>query len=115
MKYRYLICSVDPTSGNVHVRRFETHLVPRQVPIDLAEEEANGSKEKVQPKIDTLGDIDGTIKLDKGWLTTETIMQFKFFDNPFSVKERIKNRLLYVKVSWSSVLDEQRRSALCEV
>uniref|UniRef100_A0A453Z005 Glycerophosphocholine phosphodiesterase n=1 Tax=Anopheles gambiae TaxID=7165 RepID=A0A453Z005_ANOGA len=117
VKYRYLICSVDPTSGNVHVRRFETHLVPRQVPIDLAEEEANGSKEKVQPKIDTLGDIDGTIKLDKGWLTTETIMQFKFFDNPFSVKERIKNRLLYVKITTMNLrinAESQNLSSLLE-
>uniref|UniRef100_A0A182ML41 GP-PDE domain-containing protein n=1 Tax=Anopheles culicifacies TaxID=139723 RepID=A0A182ML41_9DIPT len=115
VKYRYLICSVDPTSGNVHVRRFETHIVPRQVPIDLADEEVPTSQ--VQPKIDTLGDIDGNIKLDKGWLTTETIMQFKFFDNPFSVKERIKNRLLYVKITTMNLrinAETQNLSSLLE-
>ncbi|XP_049277115.1 glycerophosphocholine phosphodiesterase GPCPD1 isoform X2 [Anopheles funestus] len=115
VKYRYLICSVDPTSGNVHVRRFETHTVPRQVPIDLSDEEVHTGQ--VQPKIDTLGDIDGNIKLDKGWLTTETIMQFKFFDNPFSVKERIKNRLLYVKITTMNLrinAESQNLSSLLE-
>ncbi|XP_052866164.1 glycerophosphocholine phosphodiesterase GPCPD1 [Anopheles cruzii] len=95
--YRYLICSIEPTTENVHVRRFETHLVPRQIPVWLADEPADGKG--VEPKIDTLGDINGHVKLDKGWLTTETIVQFKFFDNPFSVKDRIKNRLLYVKIT----------------
>lgn len=92
--YRYFICSMDPTSENVHVRRFETHIEPRTIPIDGA-----SSQTDQETKIDTLGDIDGSIKLDRGWLTSETIIQFKFFDNPFLVKERIKNRLLYVKVS----------------
>ncbi|XP_058058575.1 glycerophosphocholine phosphodiesterase GPCPD1 [Anopheles bellator] len=97
--YRYLICSIDPTTENVHVRRFETHLVPRQIPVWLADETADGPGKGGELKIDTLGDINGNVKLDKGWLTTETIVQFKFFDNPFSVKDRIKNRLLYVKIT----------------
>ncbi|XP_021700231.1 glycerophosphocholine phosphodiesterase GPCPD1 isoform X1 [Aedes aegypti] len=92
--YRYFICSMDPTSENVHVRRFETHIEPRTIPIDGA-----SSQTDQETKIDTLGDIDGSIKLDRGWLTSETIIQFKFFDNPFLVKERIKNRLLYVKIT----------------
>ncbi|XP_058820289.1 glycerophosphocholine phosphodiesterase GPCPD1 isoform X1 [Topomyia yanbarensis] len=91
VSYRYLICSIDPNSENVHVRRFETHITPRAIPVN--------STPDMDSKIDTLGDIDGTIKLDKGWLTTETIIQFKFFDNPFLVKERIKNRLLHVKIT----------------
>uniref|UniRef100_A0A1Q3FYD2 GP-PDE domain-containing protein n=1 Tax=Culex tarsalis TaxID=7177 RepID=A0A1Q3FYD2_CULTA len=95
VRYRYLICSVDPNSENVHVRRFETHTTPRSIPPCGGE----SSKAEQDAKIDTLGDIDGTVKLDKGWLTTETIIQFKFFDNPFAVKERIKNRLLFVKIT----------------
>lgn len=91
VQYRYLICSVDPSSENVHVRRFETHTTPRSVP-------GEASKAEQDSNLDTLGDIDGAVKLDKGWLTSETIIQFKFFDNPFAVKERIKNRLLFVKV-----------------
>lgn len=94
ISYRYLICSVDPSSENVHVRRFETHIAPRTIPVD-----SSPSKADQESKIDTLGDIDGLVKLDKGWLTTETIIQFKLFDNPFSVKDRIKNRLLYVKIT----------------
>ncbi|XP_053691424.1 glycerophosphocholine phosphodiesterase GPCPD1 [Sabethes cyaneus] len=94
VSYRYLICSIDPISENVHVRRFETHITPRKIPSDSA-----SSTAEQEAKIDTLGDIEGSVKLDKGWLTTETIIQFKFFNNPFSVKERIKNRLLHVKIT----------------
>ena len=89
ISYKYLICSVDPLSEDIHVRRFETHLSPRTL---------QANREGGNEVTDTLGDIDGTIKLDKGWITTETIIQFKFFENPFSLKERMKKRLLYVKV-----------------
>jgi glycerophosphocholine phosphodiesterase GPCPD1 len=55
---------------------------------------------ELQPEdcVETFGVVNGVEKIDKGWLTNETILQFKFFNNPFNLKERIKNRLLYVKV-----------------
>ncbi|XP_055643913.1 glycerophosphocholine phosphodiesterase GPCPD1 isoform X2 [Toxorhynchites rutilus septentrionalis] len=96
ISYRYLICSIDPSSENVHVRRFETHITSRSIPVDCSSDKVHMDQEA---RIDTLGDIDGSVRLDKGWLTTETIIQFKFFDNPFLLKERIKNRLLYVKIT----------------
>lgn len=64
----------------------KTRFVPRST-------EAESSSE-----IETFGVVDGVEKIDKGWLTNETILQFKFFNNPFHLKERIKNRMLYVKV-----------------
>lgn len=92
IEYRYFIASVDPSdeSGSVHVRRWETHLNPRRIPKD---------EEQAPNVVDHFGVLDGVEKFDKGWLTNETILQFKFFNNPFALKERIKNRLLYVKVS----------------
>uniref|UniRef100_A0AAG5CWB2 GP-PDE domain-containing protein n=1 Tax=Anopheles atroparvus TaxID=41427 RepID=A0AAG5CWB2_ANOAO len=117
IKYRYLICSIDPSSENVHVRRFETHIVPRQVPVCLDDEDAVSKQSPQQQKIDTLGDIDGNIKLDKGWLTSETIFQFKFFDNPFLLKDRVKNRLLYVKITTMNLrlnAESQNLSSLME-
>lgn len=91
VEYRYFIASVDPSDpfGSVHVRKWETHLQPRKVPRD-AEEAPN--------VVDHFGIIDGVEKVDKGWLTNETVLQFKFYNNPFLLKDRIKNRLLYVKV-----------------
>lgn len=58
----------------------------------------SASKNSV-PEIDTFGDINGVEKIDRGWLTTETVFQFKFIRNPFILKQKLKNRLLYVKVS----------------
>ena len=114
--YRYLICTVDPITENIHVRRWETHLNPRQISADHGEVTQIDSKlspvaETAVPKpsspstsknnlpgIDTFGDINGEEKIDRGWLTTETVFQFKFIRNPFILKQKLKNRLLYVKV-----------------
>lgn len=87
--YRYLVCAVDPTTENVIVRRWETHLAPRVIP------ELGDTSESH----DIFGDVNGVIKIDRGWLTCESIIQFKFFSSPFIWKHRMKNRLLYVKVT----------------
>lgn len=114
--YRYLICSVDPMTENVHVRRWETHLNPRQIsadnpdevkqietettPVDETTATPLGSPSTSKtPDIDTFGDINGLEKIDRGWLTTETVYQFKFIRNPFVLRQKLKHRLLYVKVS----------------
>ena len=91
--FRYFIASIDPCSQNeaVHVRQWESHLEPRVIP--------SGMDLQTNPDYDTFGTVKGVEKIDKGWLTNETILQFKFFSNPFALKERIKNRLLYFKVS----------------
>ncbi|XP_070501994.1 glycerophosphocholine phosphodiesterase GPCPD1-like [Chironomus tepperi] len=92
INYRYFIASIDPSnSSNVHVRKWETHLKARCIP---AEETLTSDN-----NLETFGVVDGIEKVDKGWLTNETILQFKFFNNPFMLKERIKNRLLYVKMT----------------
>lgn len=112
--YRYLIYTVDPITGNIHVRRWETHLNPRKISADRIDvtadtETSSSSKQqspstatKPQKDIDTFGDINGEEKIDRGWITTETVFQFKFIRNPFILKLKLKNRLLYVKVSIST-------------
>lgn len=72
----------------MHIRRWETHLHPRQIPAYT-----DGATE-----LSTFGNVNGVEKLDGGWLTNETIFQFKFMNNPFHFKQRLKNRLIYVKV-----------------
>lgn len=93
--------------GNVHVRRWETHIIPRQISADhegvCAAAPQQPSSSSTSPKnrargIDTFGDINGVEKIDRGWLTTETVFQLKFIHNPFILKQKLKNRLLYVKV-----------------
>lgn len=96
IRYRYTICSIDPQTEEIHVRQWETHIEPRCVPYN--NEESLELQRVEDNKVDVYGDINGEIKLDRGWLTSETLVQFKFFNNPFMLKERIKNKLLYVKV-----------------
>lgn len=92
INYRYFIASIDPCNPtSYHVRRWETHLKPRCIPIE--------DKAAPDNNIETFGLIEGEERIDKGWLTNETILQFKFFNNPFNLKERVKNRLLYVKMT----------------
>lgn len=92
VQYRYFISSIDPSNqSSVHVRKWETHLKTRVIP--------QSSEPQAFSDVETFGIINGVQKVDKGWLTNETIIQFKFFNNPFNLKERIKNRLLYVKVN----------------
>lgn len=102
---------------NVHVRRWETHFNPRQILAD-PEEVTQIDTEKIPvaetmakplgspstsssktPDIDTFGDINGLEKIDRGWLTTETLYQFKFIRNPLVLRQKLKHRLVYVKVS----------------
>lgn len=111
--YRYLICTIDPMTENVHVRRWETHLAPRIILAYTHDHRMTTNGMTVQPDvsastsiagtetkidIDTFGDIAGVEKIDRGWLTTETVLQFKFIRNPFVLKQKLKNRLLFVKV-----------------
>lgn len=93
VQYRYFVSSVDPNThaAGVHVRRWESNLKPRSI--------ASGQHIENESIMDTFGTIGGIEKIDRGWLTNETIFQFKFFNNPFLMKDRIKNRLLYVKIT----------------
>lgn len=90
VEYRYFVASTDPSSDTeeVHVRKWETHFTPRTVPRD-----------SVSSEIEMFGIVDGVEKIDRGWLTNETMFEFKFFNNPLSLKERMKNRLLYIKIT----------------
>lgn len=89
--YRYFVASIDPShQASVHVRKWETSIKPRMI--------SKGDEPQLPNDVETFGVVDGKLKLDKGWLINETILQLKFFNNPFNLKERVKNRLLYVKV-----------------
>ncbi|XP_065355349.1 glycerophosphocholine phosphodiesterase GPCPD1 [Calliphora vicina] len=90
-EYRYLVCAIEPTTEKPLVRRWETHLEARQIP-ELAEECDTASA-------DVFGVVDGCERVDRGWLTSETIVQLKFFNAPFSWKQRMKRRLMHVKVT----------------
>lgn len=89
-EYRYFVCALDQTAEKVIVRRWETHLRPRLIPV-MAEEDPYCKE--------IFGSLEGKERVDRGWLTSETLLQLKFFHAPFTWKQRMKRRLLYVKVT----------------
>lgn len=89
-EYRYLVCAIDPTTEQLIVRRWETHLNARLI-AEMAENDSRCE--------DIFGVSENLEKIDRGWLTSETLVQLKFFNAPFTWKQRTKKRLLFVKVT----------------
>lgn len=89
-EYRYMVCGVDSASEQLLVRRWEVQLQPRRI-AEL--DEPTGQCQ------DTFGDVNGKQKVDRGWLTKESLVQLKFFYAPFTWKQRMKRRLVHVKVT----------------
>ncbi|XP_068150445.1 glycerophosphocholine phosphodiesterase GPCPD1 [Drosophila tropicalis] len=89
-EFRYMICTVDSSTGDLFIRRWETHLKPRLIQ-ELDDPKANN--------IDIFGSFNGQHKVDRGWLTKETLVQLKFFYAPFTWKQRMKRRHVHVKVT----------------
>ncbi|XP_055916525.1 glycerophosphocholine phosphodiesterase GPCPD1 [Eupeodes corollae] len=88
-EYRYFICATNSVSDEVIIRKWETHLQARNV--NFGEEATIFN--------DIFGYVNGVEKIDRGWLTFETLIQFNFFNAPFEWKRSIKKRLIYVKVT----------------
>ncbi|XP_017484738.1 PREDICTED: glycerophosphocholine phosphodiesterase GPCPD1 [Rhagoletis zephyria] len=90
-EYRYLVVAVDPTAEKTIVRHWETYLKPRHI--------VPGVCSKTRECDEVYGSFNGIEKVDRGWVTAETIVQLKFFNAPFTWKQRMKRRLIYVKVT----------------
>ena len=76
---------MDEISNKKLVRRWETHLKPRIIPA-------------FTERLGQSNDLNGETKIDRGWLTTETIMQFKFSNNSIIIKKKSNNRKMSIKV-----------------
>lgn len=86
--YRYAICLINEENNDVIVRRWETHIHPRVI------------KENVLvPVTDVFGENDGKQRISRGWLTSQTLVQFKFMNSPLKLKSRLGGRLMNIKVT----------------
>ncbi|XP_063223279.1 glycerophosphocholine phosphodiesterase GPCPD1 isoform X2 [Bacillus rossius redtenbacheri] len=102
VEFRYAVCVVlspdciNVPETNVIVRHWETHIVRRKIPCKAGSNvEAAG-----HCKPDVYGQHDGTVKVDQGWLTTNTVIQLKFFNNPLVLwKRKLQGRKIYIKLS----------------
>lgn len=88
VEYRYCIVIIVEENKQVIVRRWETNLHPRKK--DL----------KNLNQVDTFGDYDNFYKIERGWLTKESIVQLQLFNNPLTLwKSRFNERLVHIKVT----------------
>jgi len=51
------------------------------------------------PDPDKFGYHNNYCKIERGWLTDETVIQFKLFNNPIKLwKNRLQNKKVHIKV-----------------
>lgn len=86
--YRYVIGIPIEGIDKVVVRYWEVHIEPRVIKDTL-----------LHPTVDAFGDVNGTSSVSRGWLTDQTLVQFKFTKNPLKLKSRLAERLLNIKVT----------------
>lgn len=56
----------------------------------------------ILPEPDKFGYHNNYYKVERGWLTDETVIQFKLFNNPIKLwKNRLQNRKVHIKVCYN--------------
>lgn len=85
--YRYAICLINEDNDMV-VRNWETNISPRIIKENM-----------LHPVTDIFGEYNGKKNISRGWLTCQTLVQFKFINNPLKLKSRLVGRLMNIKVT----------------
>ncbi|KAL3200073.1 hypothetical protein MRX96_001280 [Rhipicephalus microplus] len=80
LEFRYFI-GILLENSNMIVRRWETVRQPRTVSANELTMDRNAA-------VDMFGNYDGEDKVEPGWLTTESIVHLKMFDNPIVLWKR---------------------------
>jgi glycerophosphocholine phosphodiesterase GPCPD1 len=88
ISYRYVISLVSDDNKDLFICRWETSIHPRII-----------NENMLHPTVDIFGECDGKQKVGSGWLTSQTLVQFKFINNPLKLKSRLSERLMNIKVT----------------
>ncbi|KAI8427718.1 hypothetical protein MSG28_002156 [Choristoneura fumiferana] len=87
--YRYAICAIsDENKDDIVVRYWETNIKPRVIPETM-----------LHPVTDIFGKYNDRVGVTRGWLTSQTLLQFKFVKNPLKLKTRLTGRVMSIKVT----------------
>lgn len=106
IEYRYFVCVVVDLPGfasehskELIVRRWETNINPRRIRLEDAGERP----------MEQFGFFDGKWKVENGWLTAESVVQLKFYNNPIQIwKRRFAEKHFCIKVT---PVDLERRDS----
>lgn len=92
VEYRYCICMLVEPGVQVMVRRWETNLNPRKIRAGVHQDGLD------EP--DVFGDFYNSTRVDSGWLTQESVVQLKLFNNPLTLwRPKFSSRTVYIKVT----------------
>ncbi|XP_031850535.1 glycerophosphocholine phosphodiesterase GPCPD1 isoform X2 [Nomia melanderi] len=102
IEFRYFVAVICQSNGTKNsaktliIRRWETYMIPRLIKKNIP---SNFTQDSL-PDPDKFGCYNGYCKIERGWLTDETVIQFKLFDNPIKLwKNRLQNRKLHIKMT----------------
>ncbi|XP_078044797.1 glycerophosphocholine phosphodiesterase GPCPD1 isoform X1 [Augochlora pura] len=102
IEFRYFVAVICQSNGTKNsaktliIRRWETHFIPRLIRKNIP---SNFTQDSL-PDPDSFGYYNGYSKIERGWLTDETVIQFKLFDNPIKLwKNRLQNKKLHIKMT----------------
>ncbi|XP_043253704.1 glycerophosphocholine phosphodiesterase GPCPD1-like isoform X1 [Colletes gigas] len=101
--FRYFVAVICQSNGTKNsaktllIRRWETHMIPRVIKKNTP---SNFTSDSSLPDPDKFGYYNGYCKIERGWLTDETVIQFKLFNNPIKLwKNRLQNRKVHIKMT----------------
>ncbi|XP_058804972.1 glycerophosphocholine phosphodiesterase GPCPD1-like isoform X1 [Phymastichus coffea] len=103
IQFRYFVAVVC-LSNNVTknsaktliIRKWETHMTPRKIKKNAP----SNFNEETLPDPERFGYHNGYMKVERGWLTDETVIQFKLFNNPVKLwKNKLQNRRIHIKMT----------------
>ncbi|XP_011145572.1 glycerophosphocholine phosphodiesterase GPCPD1 isoform X2 [Harpegnathos saltator] len=102
IEFRYFIAVICQSNGaknsakTLIIRKWETHMAPRLI----RKNTPSNFTEDILPDPDKFGYYNGYYKIERGWLTDETVIQFKLFNNPIKLwKNRLQNRKVHIKMT----------------
>ncbi|KAL6449256.1 hypothetical protein ACFW04_000713 [Cataglyphis niger] len=102
IEFRYFIAVICQSNGTKNsaktliIRRWETHMTPRLIRKNTSSNFDND----IMPEPDKFGYHNNYYKIERGWLTDETVIQFKLFNNPIKLwKNRLQNRKVHIKMT----------------
>ncbi|XP_076283163.1 glycerophosphocholine phosphodiesterase GPCPD1 isoform X2 [Lasioglossum baleicum] len=102
IEFRYFVAVICQSNGTKNsaktliIRQWETHLRPRLIRKNIP---SNFTQDTL-PDPDMFGYYNGYSKIERGWLTDETVIQFKLFNNPIKLwKDRLQNRKVHIKMT----------------
>ncbi|XP_012538512.1 glycerophosphocholine phosphodiesterase GPCPD1 isoform X2 [Monomorium pharaonis] len=102
IEFRYFIAVICQSNGTKNsaktliIRRWETHMTPRLIKKNTPSNFDNDTL----PDPDKFGYHNNYCKIERGWLTDETVIQFKLFNNPIKLwKNRLQNKKVHIKMT----------------